>query len=170
MTTAGGGWTLVGRSAAGGTGAFGWNSSQGTFTNDAVPYSLGNTAALSPTQALFGNYSGNLTWGGYIYQQTLPAGFPGSWSTAVTLMGRPLPIAGGNTVFGMTQVVGDTSRTDAFFLRDNLDTSAIYGLKSNGWATGYRDTGTVGGVNSGNNVPIGWGGYVNAQQGWMFVR
>jgi hypothetical protein len=85
-------------------------------------------------------------------------------------MGNPTPIAGGNTLFGMTRVVGGTSRTDAFFLRDNLDMSAIYGLKANGWQTGYRDTGTVGGVNSGNNLPIGWGGYINGQQGWIFVR
>jgi len=170
MTTAGGGWTLVGRSASGGTGAFGWNSAQGAISNDAVPYSLGKTAALNPTQLLYGNYAGALLWGAYIYQQSLPSGFPGSWATTVAQVGYPRAIAGGNTVFGMTQVVGGTSRTDAFFLRDNLDLSAIYGLKANGWQTAYRDTGTVGTANSVNNVPIGWGGYINGQQGWIFVR
>ncbi|MDN8078810.1 putative Ig domain-containing protein [Burkholderia multivorans] len=172
MTTAGGGWTLVGRSASGGAGVFGWNGAQGAPTNDAVPYSLGNTAALNPTQTLFGSYAGALTWGAYVYEVNLPSGFPASLASTGLQLNNPTAIAGGNTQFGMARSLGYTSLTDVFFFRDWADSSSIYGLFPNGWNTCYQDTGTVGtcGSDAAANWPMGWGGYINGQQGWIFVR
>jgi hypothetical protein len=166
MTTAGGGWTLVGRSASGGTGVFGWTSAQGSLTNEAVPYSLGNTAALNPTQSLLGNFAGNFTWGAYVYQTNLPSGFPGSWASTGIQLSNPTPVAGGNPNFGMARSIGFTARTDAFFLRDWAETSGVYGLFPNGWNSGYND----GSDDAASGWPMGWGGYINKQQGWLFVR
>jgi hypothetical protein len=178
MTTGGGGWTLVAKSAASGTGNFGWSVATGSPASDAAPYSLGNATTLGATQALFGNYAGNLVWGSYAYQQALPSGFfTGAYSSSALIESSPSAIIGGNTNFAMAKAVGFTSLTNSYFLRDcttlaqdcaSSTTLMYYGLTPSGWNTGYNDG--VSGAKGGNSPSAGYGGYVNGQQGWLFVR
>lgn len=171
MTTDGGGWTLVAKSAASGTGNFGWAVATGSPTSDAAPYSLGNVTTLGATQMLYGNYAGNMTWGNYVYQQVLPSGFTtGSYADTAIQENPPTAIAGGDTTFDMTQSLGFTALTNIYFMRDwATDASnAYYGLLPNGWNTCYNDG--VSGAPGGTSPSAGYGGYINGQQGWIFVR
>ena len=74
MTTDGGGWTLVGRSAAGEWKLeFGWNWTTGALDNDDVPYALGAEAAeLEVSEILFGSRMGGKTWGPDVYKAYAP--------------------------------------------------------------------------------------------------
>ncbi len=65
MTTDGGGWTLVGRSVADGSGDdFGWTSTRGDVLDDTQPYALGlHLYPISFTEILIGEYSVGKTWG-----------------------------------------------------------------------------------------------------------
>ncbi|MDB4939220.1 MAG: hypothetical protein JWP87_6192, partial [Labilithrix sp.] len=55
MTIAGGGWTLVARSAMQGAPSFGWNVKTGDLDDDAKPYSLGvDAAGIAFTSILVG--------------------------------------------------------------------------------------------------------------------
>jgi len=171
QTSAGGGWTLVGRSANGATSsAFGFTSATGTVADDTVPYSFGNVAALTPTQVLMGYYGGGLTWGPYSYTMTLPAGFFTTYATtSVSPGGDPTPVLGGNANFWMGAWVGNSSYTSGFYFRDIGPYPAnpaggygFYGLGPGGWYTVYADNDTT--------VMPGYGGYLNTRPGWIFVR
>ncbi|HDR9106033.1 putative Ig domain-containing protein [Paraburkholderia sp. A2RO-4L] len=176
MTTLGGGWTLVGRSSSGGSStSFGFNYATGSVTSDAAPYSLGSVPALNPTQLLFGAYAGNFTWGTYSYTKPIPAGYWTTLANTYTATGVPTPVLGGNPNFWMAAYEGYTSINNGFYFRDvnGIDSNGVqqygfYGLGLRGWNTGYSDG--VAGVPG--NLPsiMGYAGYLNTQQGWIFVR
>ncbi|MCA9650772.1 MAG: hypothetical protein H6712_35115 [Myxococcales bacterium] len=78
MTTAGGGWTLVGRSAPGDWGdiSFGWHLATGDLFDDDAPYSLDAASAeLEFSEVLAGTYSTGKSWGANAYILTVPAHF-----------------------------------------------------------------------------------------------
>jgi hypothetical protein len=125
MDTAGGGWTLVGRSVAGASPStpFGWFISNGTVENDAVPYSLNAGAAgLSFTQALIGSYSTGKTWGPDVYRITLPENFlyiytdaPANPSLIETVIGSCSPTGGPDHL----QYWGHTEAEQMFFFSNS---------------------------------------------------
>ena len=87
QTTAGGGWTLVGRSASGGAStSFGWNESTGTVDDETTPYAqdvgplAAFTEALVATQAPVG-----LGVGDRVYRIPLPTGFPAAQTASASL-------------------------------------------------------------------------------------
>src|SRR5262249_47394423 len=112
MTTAGGGWTLVGRSApvtsspgcttTDGGASFGWTSSRGSVVDDTTAYSLNAAAVgLGFTEILFGEYASGKTWGPSVYTETVGAGFIASWPNQNTSVGDPTILSGpcvGNVV------------------------------------------------------------------------
>jgi hypothetical protein len=162
MTTAGGGWTLIARSAPGAASTtFGYKFKIGAIGDDTVPYSLGDVAALKPTQVLFGNYDGALTWGSHVYTNTLPAGLFTSYESSGVYAGRPTPVSGGVTTFGMADFMGYSGRGNGFYFRDN-EHDYFYGLGPAGWDTAYQDDAP--------QAPAGWNGFLYGRQGWIFVR
>lgn len=176
MVTDGGGWTLVGRTASGGSSAsFGYEYSTGSVTNDTTPYSLGSVQVLNPTEILFGAYAGNFTWGAYSYTKTIPTGFWTSLASSSKNTGWPTPVAGGVTNFGMGLFTGYSASNNGFYFRGSADVNSggtvsyyFYGLLSSGWSTYYSDG--VAGIPGSTAQPAGYGGYLNTQQGWIFVR
>ena len=78
MTTDGGGWTLVGRSAAPPEEEtweieFGWRTITGDLENDATPYALDAlTAGLEFSEVLMGAYTSGKTWDGPLYKFDAP--------------------------------------------------------------------------------------------------
>lgn len=162
MTTENGGWTLIARSAPGAASSnFGYNFKTGTISADAVPYSLGDVAALKPTQVLFGKYDGALTWGSHVYKNTLPAGLFTALAETGGRVGLPTPVSGGNTNFGMAMFMGYSGRGNGFYFRDNAS-DYFYGLRPSGWETAYDDDAPP--------ATPGWNGYLRLRQGWIFVR
>jgi len=168
MDTDGGGWTLVGRSASGASStAFGFSYATGSLGDDTVPYSLGNVAALKPTQLLFGEYVGAMSWGSHSYKLPLPQGFFTTYANTYRYQGYPTPVLGGVTTFGMARYVGYSGINNGFYFRDVDGTGgtqySFYGLAAGGWNTGYADDAT--------NAPgPAWNGYLLRRQGWIFVR
>lgn len=81
MTTEGGGWTLVGRSAPPPAEEqweleFGWRSETGNLDNDATPYSLDAlTSELEFSEVLMGGYTSGKTWEGPLYKLDAPSLF-----------------------------------------------------------------------------------------------
>jgi hypothetical protein len=78
MTTDGGGWTLVGRSAMGTWTAlqFGWGFATGTIEDEAMPYSLGaKDQQLQFNEMLVGIHAGANALGDYAYTMEVPDDF-----------------------------------------------------------------------------------------------
>jgi hypothetical protein len=77
MTTDGGGWTLVGRSAAGPfTVPFGWGFSTGELADETQPYSIGaKDLDLQLGEMLYGLHDGGNAWGAYVWKLAVPDDF-----------------------------------------------------------------------------------------------
>ena len=79
MTTDGGGWTLVGRSAPGMYGSnfeFGWGFATGTIADETTPYSLGaKGAGLRFEEIAVGLHVGANAWGDNVYVLPVPLDF-----------------------------------------------------------------------------------------------
>lgn len=160
MTTDGGGWTLAGRSIAGGTGAFGWRQAVGTPSNDAAPFSMGDPVkALKFTEILFGNYTTGKVWDANVYKKSFA-------STEISTYGSTMRVSSATTTVAGTAVnpvmlvyMGLTDNTQSYHFRDcdiaNCGTDSQYGLKANGWQVYFGD---------------GRGGFLQGNQGMMFVR
>lgn len=117
MTTAGGGWTLVGRTAPGDWGdlPFGWYDATGDLADDTIPYSLdAATVQLQPSEVLVGSYSSGKTWGNDAYVLTVPADFVAVYgqapyeTTITTVIGSCNPRGGPYHLryIGWTEVSG----------------------------------------------------------------
>lgn len=162
METAGGGWTLVGRSVAGGQAArFSWFAGTGAVQDDAAPYALDvGSVRLAFSQLLIGDYTDGKTWGAHVYRLLLPADF----TTACG--GTQCAVAAGAVVAGtcnpaprglasMLSLAGHTNGTEFFFFRD-VPTFAAYGLGAGGWSLNYAD--------------CDQGGMLHQQQGMIFAQ
>ena len=179
MTTSGGGWTLVGRSATGaGTTNFGWRYATGSLTDDTTPYSLNAAAAgVSFTEILVGAYTTGKTWGPDLFIRSVPSNFltdsawnsndfniasEGGTGTLTTVGGTCTgpavgisPTTGWETsVPGMLYRVGYTNNAGDFHFRDVPGNG--YGLGSNTWSTFYTD--------------LCYGGKLDTKQGMVMVR
>jgi hypothetical protein len=172
MTTSGGGWTLVARSAPGGTssGNFGWYGVEGAVSNVSAPYSIGVLNKNLPfTQILFGDAPGNANaWGAHINMNNASrATLVANQSTNVWI-GVPTAISSSaSTGFAMADYMGFTSvDTNIYYFRD-VTPNAGYGLAAWGWDTAYGNgTSDVGGQAFGAS----YGGFINNSQGLLMVR
>ncbi len=142
MTVDNGGWTLVGRSAAGGGGAFGWKSAAGSVADELQPYSLDVAAAkLLFTEIMASNSAAGKPVDTRAYKLTVPADFLTNGtnlinlSAPVKLVGTCTPTPG--TV--MFQWAGATSDTDVFFFRDINNASQHNGLTASRWDVTYSN-------------------------------
>lgn len=136
MTTDGGGWTLVGRSVANGTGEFGWSSAAGTPADTTKPYSLDvYHSGLTFEQIQLRGEDDN------VYMVDIPQGFEELLDAAKGT--RDLKIVSGQCTGGlqnrpeMFDFVGYIARNDVFFFRNNGDED-VYGLLPQGWKTHFN--------------------------------
>jgi hypothetical protein len=148
MDTAGGGWSLVARSATGGVAGsgFGWRAETGSLADDANAYSL-NTTFLAEdfTEILIGDVATAKTWGDRIFQIAVPQGFvDGHESTDLTLSadgGLLGTVAGAGCsadagFMGWPShltVLGGTAGTDGFRMADDGATTGT-GLLPDGFS------------------------------------
>lgn len=138
MEIAGGGWTLVGRSAGVvQRAAFGWTSARGDVADDGQPYSLDLAAhPIAFAEILLGDYSAGKQWGGYAYLFNVGQDYVSTYAQSLKKLGQPQPILGGCMPWDtwMFQHGGFTSVDQAFFFRDlgEMD-NAYFGLLANGF-------------------------------------
>jgi hypothetical protein len=170
MTTHGGGWTLVARSAGpqpavagcnpsiSANTPFGWSISRGTVSDATTPYSMGAfTRNLAFTEVLFGNNS-------HVYRQLVPANFRTAYSNVEGL--SP------NAAFSMSAYMGNTTDTTQYKFRDMPDgvrgQAVTYGLHADGWQTCYGDGDRTLPEQGGPGAEHG--GLINNRHGWLMVR
>jgi hypothetical protein len=95
MTTDGGGWTLVGRSALGAWNSFGWGDAQGKLTDHGRPYSLDAVGRkIRFRQILVGSYRKGFDWGDRVFRIVLPN------TCLSTSVSRSCPVGAAATVKG----------------------------------------------------------------------
>jgi hypothetical protein len=149
MTTDGGGWTLVGRSAPGGWApgcagtdggaTFGWSKTMGAVADDSTAYALDAAdSGLVFDTVLFGSYSAGKTWD-RAYRQPLPAGtaFVSTYATTEIAAGMATTVAGDcPDPTGMFSYIGLTGDPGLFHWRDVP--GGGFGLTASGWATCYE--------------------------------
>jgi hypothetical protein len=158
MTLAGGGWTLIARSASGASGAFGWKQSQGDVHNTGA-YSLDATKIGAFTVVLFGKRGTDNSIVPPIYMKSLPAGFLTGYTTkadstpTTTVDGGVGCLPDPGTPLYL-QYVGFTGHADDYFFRDN-NGDATLGLTPTGWVSAT-------GCNNGGNL--------HGEQAAIFVR
>jgi hypothetical protein len=157
MTIAAGGWTLVGRSAPGGNGPFGWMVDVGLVTDTANPYSLD----VERVKLVFDTVLLLASAINQAYTITVPPSFVASHLTipfgtggSITAMGGCAPMGGAPS---MLRYIGHTALTEAYFLRDISTVDAfVYGLRPDGFHVLYPDCDD--------------GGDLHNQPGAIFVR
>lgn len=148
MTTAGGGWTLVGRSVPSGSppSNFGWHSSAGNAGDDLRAHSFNvSTSGATFTEILFGAYDSGKVWLN-AYRVMVPENFLTAFRTRALYVWPPTVAVGGCTPpdpMGqpgfMGSYVGFTANTDMFFFRDN-DQNSNFGLHAQNWNLSGNDT------------------------------
>lgn len=137
MTTSEGGWTLVGRSAPGGTGDFGWSAAAGMPADTTKPYALDvYHSGLTFEQILLRGENEN------VYRLEVPQGFEerlaDTASTGgVTVVSGQCATSGSDRpeMFDHLGVIADKR---VFFFRNNGTFDAIYGLRPDGWETYFN--------------------------------
>lgn len=141
MTTAGGGWTLVGQSGANDGGEpFGWTSATGSLTVTDKPYSIDAVGHDLPLdEALLA--TGNRTALVITYLVKLPPSFKTLTASAdrtqgISRLANPICSTSSPT---MLSYAGHLGVTDRFFFRDNGGTGTITGLMRDGWDLYYTD-------------------------------
>jgi hypothetical protein len=161
MSTADGGWTLVGRSRPGGWAPgcagtdggsnFGWRSAQGAVRNDSLAYAY-NAAGrgLRFSELLFGDYGTGKAWGSYVYRRPVPLDFitnPAYQTGTIDLSFPPIIVNSACPVGSgwMFRYMGFTNNTDTFYFRDVPGNG--YGLTATGWGSCYNDCYSGGGLN-----------------------
>jgi hypothetical protein len=160
MTTDGGGWTLVARSVAGKTGAFGWRSSRGGVMNETDAFSFGAVAlAIDFTAVLLVERGDGKTLGTYGYKLDIAktdltshetSGFGGY--TVWTARGNCTPSGGPS----MLRNAGFIVQTTGYFFRDFAVNDLFYGLRPGGFDTAFS--------------PCETGANLDKKQGMLFVR
>lgn len=160
QTIAGGGWTLVARSASGGTGNFGWSSSRGSPSDGDDPYAqnldklAAFTEVLVATRATTGLEAGDI-----VYRLAMPSGFPDSFAGSAT--GALAAITEGGTCApdggpGALLFWGFTSVATHYFF-DGSATLSLNGLTPGGFLVETADCAAGGDLADG-------------VQGMLFVR
>lgn len=155
-----GGWTLVARSASGGSpGAFGWGVARGTVGEESQPYSLDAMDLELPfTEVLIGRRREFATLEQNAYVIEVPEGFLDDYRL------QAFPTEGVRTVLGncdpqggpeMMRWLGHTEDEQNYFFRD-FPENHEWGLFSNRLRTLYEDCEN--------------GGELHDEQGAMFVR
>lgn len=162
MDLAGGGWTLVGRSAGvDQLTSFGWSSARGDVADDGQAYSLDLVAhPIAFTSILLGDYASGKQWGGAAYQFEVGAGYVETYANTLKMLGPPQTILGGCTPWAtwMFQHGGATGVDQAFFFRDlAVMDNAYFGLLANGF---YLHT----------YMGCEWTGNLNHTHGMIMVR
>jgi len=143
MTTEGGGWTLVARSAstAKQMETFGWHSATGDVQTNDQPYSLGVAAAgLAFTELLVGTYKSDRMWDDIIYHIHVTPTFVVDCESQALAVSVTKSANNGCSAEqpAMLTHVGFTLREDLYFFKDNLDPELHgYGLTSGGWSLNY---------------------------------
>ncbi len=162
MELAGGGWTLVGRSMAGGAGApFGWGVDRGSVEDQTRPYSLDVlSSGFAATELLVGSHDGGMAWGPNAYAIPIPPDFPSGYENAAVNVGAGVVVVAGECepAFGamwMLENVGHTSWSAGFFFRD-LVALDQWGLLQGGWNL--------------SEVTCERSGLLHATQGMLFAR
>jgi hypothetical protein len=160
MSTADGGWTLVGRSAGASDSAFGWNGATGSVDDDSAPYSLGPaTAGLTFGEVLAAAHAGTKAPNGNAYRLTVPTGLVTEYPDAsfkVALTSTALGTCAPSRV-GMLGFTGFTALDGIFWFRDrNQVGTEPFGLTPRGWHM-YWDS-------------CDGGGLLNGTHGLLFVR
>ncbi|RYZ67616.1 MAG: hypothetical protein EOP05_17520 [Proteobacteria bacterium] len=163
MTTDGGGWTLIGRSVAGGTGVIGWRQANGSVTNDAATYSMDvRTKLIGFSEMLFGNYTSGKTWGANIYKKNFASTEISTYGGAMRVSSPSFLVAGTAADPEMLRYVGYTDNTESFHFRDcgppGCSQATGYGLLNNGFNLFF----------TGVDAPKA--GNLHGLQGMMFVR
>lgn len=161
LGTAGGGWLLAGRSTpAGAAGSFGWQAQTGDVNDDQAPYSLGfHLYPFEFTEILIGSYDGGKAWGEYVYRLGVPAdlvqtfGVAGIETTYVGAVKGQCQPADGPSMFTF---IGNTEKTDTFWLRNKNANNADFGLRHDGFDTYAYD--------------CPGGGLLKDKQGMIMVR
>jgi hypothetical protein len=161
MTTDGGGWTLVGRSAAGVVvGTFGWNGETGSVDDDGAPYSLGSAAAdLEFSELLVGSHAGGKALASRAYRVPAATDLLSTYAQAslrsesVTVLGDCAP----SPFVTMLLYKGQTDLPGVFWFRDGpLVGGTPHGLFPGGWDTFPAD--------------CMQGGMMHGTQGVIYVR
>jgi len=142
MELDGGGWTLVGRSVASGSGNIGWGTANGYPSDDRATFSM-DVLGLGPafSELAFGQRGAGKTWLITYKHVAATHDFPAAFSSSALEMGQPLVLAGGCSpgANSMFRFVGFTSRTEVFFVRDQGNNSGTFGLKNNRWESNSSD-------------------------------
>lgn len=162
MTTQGGGWTLLARSAANGTGTFGWKYPTGAPNNDVLPYVLDwQKLGLTFTLGLAGTYTMGKTWA-TLERFQFPNAFPSGYETKAGLVPMSSQVQSGHgcvTYPTMMFWIGWTNHNGQFFFRDNGVEDTAYGLFPKGWA-----------LNDSNNNNCPYSGKIHGEQGMLMVK
>jgi hypothetical protein len=156
MVTDNGGWTLVGRSAPNGNGAFGWSSRAGTVADLTKPYSLNVVAAgLTFSEIMITDRDPTTR----AYKVPAAPDFLTAHTnnrfkagTLTTLFGDCTP----TPTISMLKYMGETAITDAFFFRDVDDIGQHRGLAADEWDLAYGN--------------CAQGASLDSKQGSIFVR
>lgn len=140
MTVAGGGWTLVGRTAPSGTpSAFGWKGATGSVTDDTSPYSLG-AAELSFTEILVASHAGTKTPVDPIYRVDAAPDFVNAYATQ-SLRSESATVSGSCTPSPFVTMLlfkGQTDLPGVFWFRDSEFVGGTpHGMFPNAWDTYY---------------------------------
>jgi hypothetical protein len=162
MTTAGGGWTLVGRTVVGGVAvSFGWQGATGSVDDDAAPYSLGPaSSAIGFTELLLASHVGTKAPAVNGYVLAVGAGFINAYAQAslrsesATAFGDCAP----SPFVTMLLFKGQTDLPGVFWFRDDPVVGVTpHGLYPDHWDTYYADDCLQ-------------GGFLHDKQGMIFVR
>ncbi len=166
MQMAGGGWTLVARTANGGNvRRFGWRIATGALGDDDAPYALDATTLAPFTEILFGARGGAKSWASPVYARALPP----ELLTAAALADGLAPSAGSKAFVGcaglqgpepiMLSRVGKTRTADHFVFTDS-DATPNFGLHPDGWDTNRQ----------GGTEDCAYDGALTGKPGMIFVR
>ncbi len=140
MTTDGGGWTLVARSASGDSEApFGWQQATGDVQDDTQAYSLNAAdATLEFSEMLFGGRGDGKNWGPNVYRTFVPEHFVFVYgnaphdTTIATSRGECAPRDKPHHL----NFVGWTELSDGFSF-DTFTEPIGDGLRIDGWRTSH---------------------------------
>ena len=148
LSLVGGGWTLVGRSAPGGSGTFGWKVDRGSVNDTSQPYSFNVEASLLSFSAVLMVAPGQPQ---QAYTVAVPANFLSIYTTTTfNTTGGQLNHQFGNcmsTAPSMLKYMGETNHDKSFFWRDqDMFSGADYGLQAGGFQLLKSDCNTGGGL------------------------